>query len=98
MRPQGERGDHLDQSAEKVYDLNLELDVSAHLHSLAAFLSPTLPFVLTPPPPIPPHHHGAIPQCNPPSLRFYPLYPLLVLPLFSRLPLLRCICFSFKLN
>lgn len=51
MRPQGECGDHLDQSAEKFYDLNLELDVSAHLHSLAAFLSPTLPFVLTPPPP-----------------------------------------------
>lgn len=73
MRPQGERGDHLDQSAEKVYDLNLELDVSAHLHSLAAFLSPTLPFVLTPP--TPHHHHGAIPQCNPPSLQFYPLYP-----------------------
>lgn len=51
MRQQGERGDHLDQSAEKVYDLNLELDVSTHLHSLTAFFSPTLPFVLSPPPP-----------------------------------------------
>lgn len=31
----------------EVYNLNLELDVSAHVDSLHTFLSPALPFVLT---------------------------------------------------
>lgn len=34
----------------------------------------------------------------PPNQLFLPLHPLMVLPLFSCLPLPQCICFSIKLN